>query len=184
MPTGSPLHTLPCAELLPRLRALTNLRVGPDDTAETGYRLTPGPFPGWRNPPPTGERSDLRLQPAVPPSRIVSATKARAPRRDRRDVDTGPSGLSRNPARRDRRCGCGIEDRFRTGSWVPPRAKGSRWWNSRFWRSVQRRPVSSMNPHWAPSRSCTTRLTAAGTYRDAGEVSASSMVFRGFLVTA
>jgi WD40 repeat protein len=61
MPTGPPLHTLPYAELLARLRSFTNLRVVRDEGTETGYRVevpaseTPmsavrapsGPFPGW-----------------------------------------------------------------------------------------------------------------------------------------
>jgi len=60
MPKGRPLHTLPYSELLARLRNLTNVRVIPDDTAETGYRLEPGRFSGWRNPPPTDELSIRR----------------------------------------------------------------------------------------------------------------------------
>jgi WD40 repeat protein len=47
MPTGPPLHTLPYAELLARLRSFTNLRVVRDNEAETGYSVQPGPFPGW-----------------------------------------------------------------------------------------------------------------------------------------
>ena len=61
MPKGPPLHTLPYAELLARLRSFTNLRVVRDEGTETGYRVevpaseTPmsagrapsGPFPGW-----------------------------------------------------------------------------------------------------------------------------------------
>jgi hypothetical protein len=52
MPRGKPLHRLPYPELLARLRKHTNLRVIPDEGAETGYRLEPGPFPGWRSLPP------------------------------------------------------------------------------------------------------------------------------------
>ena len=43
-----PFHTLPRAELLRRLRALTNLRALPDSASATGYKLEYGPFPGWR----------------------------------------------------------------------------------------------------------------------------------------
>ena len=42
-----PLHTLPYEELLAKLRSFTNLRVVPDDGVATGYRVEPGPFPGW-----------------------------------------------------------------------------------------------------------------------------------------
>jgi hypothetical protein len=37
--------------LLQRLRGLTNLRVVPDESSGTGYRVEIGPFPGWRNAP-------------------------------------------------------------------------------------------------------------------------------------
>ena len=40
-------HTLPYEELLDRLRAVTNLRVVPDEQSATGYRIEIGPFPGW-----------------------------------------------------------------------------------------------------------------------------------------
>jgi WD40 repeat protein len=43
-----PFHTLPYEEFLDRLRALTNLRAVPDETSSTGYKLEPGPFPGWK----------------------------------------------------------------------------------------------------------------------------------------
>ncbi len=42
-----PLHTLPHDDLLAKLRALTNLRVVADTGSATGYRIEPGPFPGW-----------------------------------------------------------------------------------------------------------------------------------------
>ena len=42
-----PLHTLPYDDLLAKLRALTNLRVVPDPGSATGYKIEPGPFPGW-----------------------------------------------------------------------------------------------------------------------------------------
>jgi WD40 repeat protein len=51
MPEGPPLHTLPYEALLSKLRSLTNLRVVPDATSATGYKLEPGPFPGWANAP-------------------------------------------------------------------------------------------------------------------------------------
>lgn len=47
MPEGRPLHTLPYAELVAKLRALTNLRVVPDAGSATGYKVEPGPFLGW-----------------------------------------------------------------------------------------------------------------------------------------
>ena len=51
MPEGPPLHTLPYDALVARLRSLTNLRVVPDAASATGYKLQPGPFPGWANAP-------------------------------------------------------------------------------------------------------------------------------------
>ena len=51
MPDGPPLHTLPYDALLAKLRALTNLRVEPDAASATGYKVKPGPFPGWANVP-------------------------------------------------------------------------------------------------------------------------------------
>jgi len=47
MPEGPPFHTLPYEELLDRLRAVTNLRVVPDEQSANGYRIEIGPFPGW-----------------------------------------------------------------------------------------------------------------------------------------
>jgi WD40 repeat protein len=49
--TKPPLHTLPYAELMTKLQALTNLQVVEDAGAATGYRLEVGPFPGWRDVP-------------------------------------------------------------------------------------------------------------------------------------
>jgi WD40 repeat protein len=46
-----PLHTLPRAELLAKLRTHTNLRAVPDPASHTGYKLEVGPFPGWAEPP-------------------------------------------------------------------------------------------------------------------------------------
>jgi WD40 repeat protein len=47
IPDGRPLQTLPYEELLAKLRSLTNLRVVPDAGSATGYKVEPGPFPGW-----------------------------------------------------------------------------------------------------------------------------------------
>jgi WD40 repeat protein len=47
--TKPPLHALPYDELMPKLRALTNLQVVEDTAAATGYRLEVGPFPGWKD---------------------------------------------------------------------------------------------------------------------------------------
>jgi hypothetical protein len=49
-------------------------------------------------------------------------------------------------------------------------ATGWRWWNSSPWRAVHRRPCSSTKRQRPPSRSCTARRTAAGTWREAGFV--------------
>ncbi len=49
--TKPPLHTLPHAELLAKLDALTNLRVVPDPSSATGWKLDIGPFPGWKDVP-------------------------------------------------------------------------------------------------------------------------------------
>jgi len=46
-----PLHTLPYAELLAKLRSLTNLRAVRDPASDTGWRIELGPFPGWREVP-------------------------------------------------------------------------------------------------------------------------------------
>jgi WD40 repeat protein len=51
MPEGPPFHTLPYEEVLERIRALTNLRVVPDESSGTGYRVEIGPFPGWKTAP-------------------------------------------------------------------------------------------------------------------------------------
>ncbi len=48
LPEGTPIHTLPCEALLERIRGLTNLRVVPDESSGTGYRVEIGPFPGWK----------------------------------------------------------------------------------------------------------------------------------------
>jgi WD40 repeat protein len=49
--TKPPLHTLPHAELLAKLDALTNLRVARDPASATGWKLDVGPFPGWKDVP-------------------------------------------------------------------------------------------------------------------------------------
>ena len=51
VPDGPPLHTLPYDGLLAKLRSMTNLRVVADVASATGYKVEPGPFPGWANPP-------------------------------------------------------------------------------------------------------------------------------------
>jgi len=47
MPEGQPFHTLPREQVRARLRSFTNLRVVADKGTDTGYRVQPGPFPGW-----------------------------------------------------------------------------------------------------------------------------------------
>jgi WD40 repeat protein len=47
MPEGVPFHTLSYEEILERIRGLTNLRVVPNESSDTGYRVEIGPFPGW-----------------------------------------------------------------------------------------------------------------------------------------
>ena len=49
--TKPPLHTLRHDELMAKLGTLTNLRVVPDPTASTGWKLDIGPFPGWKDVP-------------------------------------------------------------------------------------------------------------------------------------
>jgi WD40 repeat protein len=49
--TKPPLHTLPHDELMARLDTLTNLRVVPDPSSATGWKLDVGPFPGWKDVP-------------------------------------------------------------------------------------------------------------------------------------
>jgi len=49
--TKPPLHTLPHQELLAKLDSLTNLRVVPDPSSATGWKLDVGPFPGWKDVP-------------------------------------------------------------------------------------------------------------------------------------
>ena len=51
VPEGRPLQSLPHEELLDRLSAQTNLRVVPDKTSHTGYRVDAAPFPGWEKVP-------------------------------------------------------------------------------------------------------------------------------------
>jgi len=46
-----PLHTLPHAELIAKLKTLTNLRVVRDQDSSTGWKLEVGPFPGWETVP-------------------------------------------------------------------------------------------------------------------------------------
>jgi WD40 repeat protein len=49
--TKPPLHTLPHAELMAKLEALTNLRVVRDPASSTGWKMDLGPFPGWKDVP-------------------------------------------------------------------------------------------------------------------------------------
>jgi len=49
--TKPPLHTLPHAELLAKLDALTNVRVVRDPSSATGWREEIGPFAGWQDAP-------------------------------------------------------------------------------------------------------------------------------------
>ena len=51
LPEGTPFHTLPREELLGRLRALTNYRVGADENSANGYQLYVEPFSGWTDRP-------------------------------------------------------------------------------------------------------------------------------------
>jgi len=46
-----PLHTLPHAELLAKLRSLTNLKVVRDPDSPNGWKVELGPFPGWQTVP-------------------------------------------------------------------------------------------------------------------------------------
>jgi WD40 repeat protein len=46
-----PLHTLPHAELLAKLRSLTNLRAVHDPSSDTGWKVEIDAFPGWANVP-------------------------------------------------------------------------------------------------------------------------------------
>ena len=47
--TTPPFHTLPYAELLTKLKALTNLRAIPDEESSTGYTIEADPtaYRGW-----------------------------------------------------------------------------------------------------------------------------------------
>lgn len=49
--TRLPFHRKPHAELLAALRTHTNLRAVADAASPGGYKLEPGPFPGWAEPP-------------------------------------------------------------------------------------------------------------------------------------
>ncbi|MGE5345770.1 MAG: hypothetical protein ACM3JH_07435, partial [Acidithiobacillales bacterium] len=46
-----PLHTLPHAELVAKLKSLTNFRAVRDAKSPTGWKIEVGPFPGWKNVP-------------------------------------------------------------------------------------------------------------------------------------
>jgi WD40 repeat protein len=49
--TKTPFHKRSHEEVLATLRSWTNLRVVPDAQAPTGWKLEPGPFPGWKTMP-------------------------------------------------------------------------------------------------------------------------------------
>jgi WD40 repeat protein len=49
--TKPPLHALPYAELLAKLRSLTNLRAVRDPSSDAGWTIELVPFPGWRDVP-------------------------------------------------------------------------------------------------------------------------------------
>jgi WD40 repeat protein/DNA-binding winged helix-turn-helix (wHTH) protein len=49
--TRTPLHRRRPDEVLANLRSWTNLRVVPDAQSPTGWKLEPGPFPGWAKAP-------------------------------------------------------------------------------------------------------------------------------------
>jgi hypothetical protein len=44
---GPPFYTLPYAELLDRLRSLTNYRAVPDEESSAGYRIEFDRLPAW-----------------------------------------------------------------------------------------------------------------------------------------
>ena len=46
-----PLHALPHAMLIARLKTLTNLRVVRDEKSATGWKVFHDPFPGWETVP-------------------------------------------------------------------------------------------------------------------------------------
>jgi len=46
-----PLHTLPYDKLMPKLRQQTNLRVVPDRSNRSGYKVEIGPIPSWKDAP-------------------------------------------------------------------------------------------------------------------------------------
>ncbi len=46
-----PLHTLPHAELIAKLKSLGNLRAVRDAASAAGWKIELGPFPGWKNTP-------------------------------------------------------------------------------------------------------------------------------------
>ena len=68
-----PLHTLAQAELVARLKSLTNLRAVRDAKAPAGWKIEVGPFPGWakvpdgsRDPGRYGTPCEARDQPPCP----------------------------------------------------------------------------------------------------------------------
>ena len=49
--TKTPPHKRSHEEFLATLRSWTNLRAVADAKSPTGWKLEPGPFPGWQKPP-------------------------------------------------------------------------------------------------------------------------------------
>jgi hypothetical protein len=47
IPTGRPVQQLPTEEFLDHLRSQTNVRIVPDKSQPTGFRVTLEPFSGW-----------------------------------------------------------------------------------------------------------------------------------------
>jgi len=85
--TKPPLHTLPHAELLAKLDALTNVRVVRDSTSATAWKLEIGPFPAGR----TCRRGDV-----TPRSPVLRCDKG--------------SAIPADPAGPGRRASLGVTD--------------------------------------------------------------------------
>ena len=51
VPATVPVRAAPRAELIAKLKRLTNLRVVRDAESATGWKLTHDPFPGWETVP-------------------------------------------------------------------------------------------------------------------------------------
>jgi hypothetical protein len=79
MPEGRPLHTLPYEQLVAKLRSLTNLRVVVDAGPATGYKVEPGPFPGWAKFPKFKRGEERRFR-DVQPSEFAAFLRRNHPR--------------------------------------------------------------------------------------------------------